>query len=172
MNHHDASPAFKPARVGVLTVSDTRTEADDKSGGLIRQRLLDAGHQVVHYKILLDDLDTIRAYVLDLVRGDQTDILILTGGTGLASRDQTPDAIAPLYRKHIPGFGELFRHLSFSEIGTSTIQSRADAGLCEQTLVFCLPGSTGACRLAMDAIILPQIDNRHKPCNFRDVLGR
>lgn len=169
MVHHKETE-FKAARVAVITVSDTRTLETDKSGALIIDRLKGAGHEVVHRSIVTDDGDIIQATVKERLDAKDCTFIILTGGTGFAPRDVTPDAIAPLITKHIPGFGELFRYLSYADIGTSTIQSRADAGLCGHAVVFALPGSTGACKLAMDDIILPQIDNRQKPCNFRTVV--
>ncbi len=172
MSHgSNAEKSFEPARVFVLTISDTRILENDRSGDLLVQRLEEAGHTVVGRKIVTDEKTAIREQVEQAISQMNLDVIIATGGTGFATRDVTPDAISPLFNKHIPGFGELFRMLSYQEIGSSTIQSRADAGLCGQTLLFLLPGSTGACRLAMDKIILDQIDNRHRPCNFRDILG-
>ena len=160
-----------PARVAVITVSDTRTFDTDKSGALIEQKLEAVGHRVVARRIVADDVKEIQKLVKALVAGNTTDVVILTGGTGFAARDVTPEAVTPLFTKFIPGFGELFRMLSYQDIGSATIQSRAVAGLAGRTLIFCLPGSTNACQLAMDKIILEQIDNRHKPCNFREILG-
>ncbi len=156
----------------VLTVSDTRTVETDTSGGLIVERLLRAGHRVVDRKLCKDDYETIRTTIAVWVADSKVEFVIVTGGTGVTQRDVTPDAVRSLYTKPIPGFGELFRWLSFSEIGTSTIQSRADAGVCGDTIVFLLPGSTGACRLGMDKIILPQLDINHKPCNLTELLPR
>ncbi len=169
MTHHQDQP-FRPAKTAVVTISDTRTPATDKSGDLIVERLLAAGHELVYRTIVPDTLETIRATVAERLAARDCSFIILTGGTGLAPRDVTPEAIAPLITKSIPGFGELFRHLSLADVGTATIQSRATAGLCGHAVVFALPGSTGACRLAMEQIILPQLDNRHKPCNFRTVV--
>lgn len=121
--------------------------------------------------MIKDELELIRATVEARLAAHDCNFIILTGGTGLAHRDVTPEAIEPLFTKPIPGFGELFRHLSLADIGIATIQSRATAGLCGHAIVFALPGSTGACRLAMEQIILPQLDNRHKPCNFRTVIS-
>lgn len=166
------STTFIPATVGVLTISDTRTLETDKSGKTICDLLESAGHHVVCRHLVKDEIEAIRAQVRDLSHGQKVEILILTGGTGMTDRDVTPEALAPLYRKHIPGFGELFRMISYEEIGTSTIQSRAEAGLVANTVVFALPGSTGACRTALTKIILEQIDNTHKPCNFRQVVGK
>ncbi len=161
-----ASDAFVPVRVAVLTVSDTRTEETDSSGRVAVERLESAGHTVAWKRIVPDDLETVRAQMRDAISNDDVDVLITTGGTGLTRRDITPEALEPLITKSIPGFGELFRMLSYEEIGTSTIQSRVTAGLCERTFIFALPGSTGAVKTAMDRILIQQLDARHKPCNF------
>ncbi len=157
---------FLPLRIGVLTVSDTRSEATDTSGGLIVQTLTQAGHEVAARKIVPDDIptirDTFRSWQLEL----ELNVVVTTGGTGITVRDVTEEALSPFISKSIPGFGELFRWLSFEEIGAATIQSRAFAGLCDSTLLFALPGSTGAVRLALNRIIVPQLDARTKPCNF------
>lgn len=163
---------FVPVRVAVLAVSDTRDLASDRSGDLICEKLTRAGHAVADRKICKDNLKSIQRVIRAWAKSRNVDFVIVTGGTGVTGRDVTPDAVRPLYTKPIPGFGELFRFLSYSEIGSSTIQSRADAGLVDKTLVFILPGSTGACRLAMDKIILDQLDIRHKPCNFTELLPR
>jgi molybdenum cofactor biosynthesis protein B len=170
--HDHDTREFIPVRVAVLTVSDTRTEENDTSGGTIVQRLEDRGHEVRARRIVPDDIETIRSQIQAWVADADVEIVIATGGTGLTRRDITPEAIAPLVTKEIPGFGELFRQISYEEIGTSTIQSRAFAALCEDTLVFALPGSTGACRTAMDKILQQQLDYRHKPCNFVEMLPR
>ncbi|MEE2786598.1 MAG: molybdopterin-binding protein [Myxococcota bacterium] len=156
----------------VLTVSDTRTPATDRSGALIVERLTSLGHRVIDHSIIADEASLITTRVEHAVRNDEIDIIITTGGTGITRRDVTPDAIAKIATKHIPGFGELFRYLSYAEIGASTIQSRADAWLCESTIVFALPGSVGAVRLALDKILLDQLDSRTKPCNFIQLLPR
>jgi molybdenum cofactor biosynthesis protein B len=163
---------FLALNCAVLTVSDTRTPDTDKSGALIAQRLEDAGHRVVRRELRRDELDDLRAKLRSWVEDPEVDVVIATGGTGVTRRDVTPEAAAGLYTKAIPGFGELFRMLSFEDIGTSTIQSRAEAGVADGTLVFVLPGSTGACRLAMDKIILQQLDARHAPCNLAELLPR
>lgn len=165
-------PAFIPLRVAIVTVSDSRSLAEDGSGAYIEACLREAGHEPPTRTLVRDELDAIRDAVRGLVARDDVDIVITTGGTGFAVRDVTPEAVAPLATRHIPGFGELFRRLSFEEIGTSTLQSRADAFQCADTFVFVLPGSTGACRLAMTAILLPQLDHRHRPCNFAELLPR
>jgi molybdenum cofactor biosynthesis protein B len=158
--------------VSVLTVSDSRTPETDTSGDTIVDRLTTAGHRLADRKLCKDDYETIRLIIAGWVADPKVEFIIVTGGTGVTQRDVTPDAVRSLYTKQIPGFGELFRWLSFGEIGTSTIQSRADAGVCGDTIVFLLPGSTGACRLGMDKIILPQLDINHKPCNLTELLPR
>ena len=168
MAHHESN--FRPAAVAVVTVSDTRTLETDTSGATIVAALQEQGHQVVARQLIVDDLATIRTSVEGLLAARHCAFILITGGTGLMDRDVTVDAIQPLYTKHIPGFGELFRMLSYADIGTATIQSRADAGLCGHAVVIALPGSTGACRLAMEKIILPQLDNTQRPCNFRTVV--
>ncbi|MCB1049553.1 MAG: molybdenum cofactor biosynthesis protein B [Acidobacteria bacterium] len=161
---------FIPARCAVITVSDTRTEANDTSGDFIAEALVNAGHQVVDRKLIKDEIMQLR-HLVERLTQQAIDVVIITGGTGISARDITPEAVRPLFTKDIPGFGELFRMLSYQDIGTSTIQSRALAGLCNKTLVFCLPGSTGACRLAMEKIILEQINSTHRPCNFMTLLN-
>jgi len=170
----DASPnaAFMPLAIAVLTISDSRTEADDKSGGLLRDKAENAGHPVVAREIVPDDVYQMRAIFSRWIADPEVRVIVSTGGTGITGRDSTPEAIAPLLDKAIDGFGELFRQLSFQEIGASTIQSRALAGLANGTLIFCLPGSSGACRTAWDQIIGPQLDSRTKPCNFAQLVAR
>lgn len=163
---------FVPLNVAVLTVSDTRTRANDTSGDRIQERLETAGHKVASRLILKDEVEVLRAQLRTWIADSNVDAIISTGGTGLTRRDVTPEAATPLITKPIPGFGELFRWLSYEEIGTSTIESRAFAGVAGDTLLFCLPGSTGACRLAMDKIILPQLDASTPPCNLTDMLPR
>lgn len=163
---------FVPVGVAILTMSDTRTLETDKSGAIIQERIENMGHKVVGRIILKDDLLAIRAQVATWVADPDISVVITTGGTGMTYRDVTPDAVAPLGTKHIPGFGELFRMLSYEDIGTSTIQSRADAWLCDETFVFVLPGSSGAVRLGMDKILVQQLDSRHRPCNFIELLPR
>jgi molybdenum cofactor biosynthesis protein B len=165
-------PVPTPVRIAIITVSDTRTLETDKSGGLLMDQLLAAGHLITLRRIVKDDLELIRNTISFCVESPDVDVVIATGGTGITQRDVTPDALAPLVTKSIPGFGELFRWLSYAEIGASTIQSRAEAALCGTTLVFLLPGSTGAVRLALDKILLPQLDSRTKPCNFVELLPR
>jgi len=167
-----AEREFVPVHVAVLTVSDTRTLETDTSGQLVVDRLTEAGHDIVARDIVVDDRDRIQAQLASWIADAHIEVIIATGGTGVTPRDVTPEALAPLITKPIPGFGELFRMISFDEIGTSTIQSRAVAGLCDQTYVFVLPGSTGACRTAMDKILIQQLDIRHRPCNFVELLPR
>jgi molybdopterin adenylyltransferase len=164
--------AFIPVRIAVLTVSDTRTEADDTSGAYIANRFAEVGHQIAARAIVKDTEAGIRAQLAAWIADPGIDVVIATGGTGVTPRDVTPEALAPLMTKHIPGFGELFRWLSFEEIGTATVQSRADAALCGTTYVFLLPGSTGGVRLGVEKILIPQLDHRSKPCNFVMLLPR
>ena len=161
-----------PLRIAVLTVSDTRTLETDKSGGFIVEAVQGAGHVLAERHIVADDRAVLQAIFSDLVDDDGVDVVLATGGTGITQRDVTPEALTPLVTKWIPGFGELFRHLSYADIGAATIQSRAEAALCRGTLVFVLPGSTGAVKLALEKIILPQLDSRTKPCNFAELLPR
>jgi molybdenum cofactor biosynthesis protein B len=166
---HNKETLFRPAKVAIITVSDTRTYETDTSGQLIEDKLKEAGHEVVSRAIVKDEQALIRTEVEALLANRDSVYILITGGTGLTERDVTVEAIRPLYSKHIPGFGELFRMLSYEDIGTAAIQSRADAGLCGHAVVMALPGSTNACRLAMDRVILPQIDNRGR-CTFRGVV--
>lgn len=161
-----------PLRIAVLTVSDTRTLETDKSGAYIAEAVQAAGHVVSLRNIVPDELTLLQSTLSALVADQTVDVVIATGGTGITKRDVTPEALAPLVTKWIPGFGELFRHLSYADIGAATIQSRAEAALCGGTLVFALPGSTGACKLALEKIIVPQLDSRTKPCNFAELLPR
>lgn len=163
---------FIPVQVAVLTVSDTRTLADDRSGLIVADLLAEAGHVIAAREIVPDNRDAIRARLQAWIDDEGVDVIIATGGTGVTPRDITPEAMAPLVSKPIPGFGELFRWLSYQEIGTSTIQSRAEAALCSTTYVFLLPGSPGAVRTAMTRILLQQLDHRHRPCNFVELLPR
>ncbi|NOZ10330.1 MAG: molybdenum cofactor biosynthesis protein B [Gammaproteobacteria bacterium] len=156
----------------VLTVSDTRSVESDTSGNLLVQRLEQAGHRIAERKIQRDECAQIRALFERWIKDPIIDVIITTGGTGLTQRDVTPEAVHGLITKPIPGFGELFRMLSYDDIGTSTIQSRAEAGIADGTLIFLLPGSTGACELAMDKIIIQQLDATHRPCNLTELLPR
>jgi molybdopterin adenylyltransferase len=164
--------AFIPVRIAVLTVSDTRDLTTDGSGGYIAARMAEVGHQVVARAIVKDSELAIRAQLAQWIADPGVDVVIATGGTGVTPRDVTPEALAPLVTKDIPGFGELFRQLSFAEIGAATIQSRAMAALCGQTYVFLLPGSTGGCKTGVEHILIPQLDHRQKPCNFVMLLPR
>jgi molybdenum cofactor biosynthesis protein B len=166
------SDSLVPVAIAVLTVSDTRTEADDTSGGLVVSRLTEAGHRIIERRIVPDDVATIRGAVESWVKDPSVQVVIATGGTGITLRDVTPEAIEPLLEKRIDGFGELFRTLSYEQIGASTIQSRAIGGIAGKTLVFALPGSTGAVRLALEKILVPQLDARTKPCNFVGLFPR
>lgn len=164
--------SFHPLGIAILTVSDTRQPETDKSGDKIAELAQAAGHRIAARRILPDAVPGLRAQLQDWIADAAIDVIIATGGTGVTGRDVTPEALAPLVGKSIPGFGELFRMLSYQEIGTSTIQSRAEAALCDGTLVFLLPGSTGGVRLGMESIIVPQLDNRHRPCNLNELLPR
>jgi molybdenum cofactor biosynthesis protein B len=163
---------FQPLGVAVLTVSDTRIPENDSSGDLIAERLTTAGHRVAARRILKDDIELLRATLREWIADQAVHAVITTGGTGLTRRDVTPEAVAPLLTKTIPGFGELFRWLSYEEIGTATIESRAFAGIADSTIIFCLPGSTGACRTGMDKIILSQLNSTTAPCNLAEMLPR
>ena len=167
-----AEQEFVPMRIAVLTVSDTRTLADDRSGAVLVERLASAGHTLAAREIVPDELDAIQNQLEAWIADEGVDVVLSTGGTGLTARDVSPEALEPLITKSIPGFGALFRWLSYEEIGTSTIQSRAVAGLCGRTFVFVLPGSPGACRTAWDRILVQQLDIRHRPCNFPELLDR
>jgi molybdenum cofactor biosynthesis protein B len=163
---------FIPLSVAVVTVSDTRDLTTDRSGALAVELLEGAGHRVARRHLVKDEVEAIRGLFTELGADAAVDVVIATGGTGVTLRDVTPEALAPLVDKPIPGFGELFRWLSYAEIGASTIQSRAEAAICNRTLMFVLPGSTGAVRLALERIIVPQLDNRTRPCNFAELLPR
>ena len=164
--------AFQPLAIAVLTVSDSRTEATDRSGQLLVDRLSAAGHETRDKRIVGDDRYAVRAVVSDWIARPEIDAVIATGGTGLTGRDGTPEAVAPLLDKAIDGFGELFRAISFDEIGTSSLQSRATAGVANATFVFVLPGSSGACRTAWDRLIRDQLDYRTRPCNLVELRPR
>ena len=156
--------------VAVLTVSDTRSEADDTSGHYLVEALESAGHRKGDKAIVVDDIYQIRAVLSAWIARPDIDAVLVTGGTGFSGRDSTPEAVRPLFDKDIDGFGELFRAISHDEIGSSTIQSRALAGFANNTVVFCMPGSTGACKTAWNGIIREQLDSTHRPCNFVGVL--
>ena len=163
---------FIPLNITVLVVSDTRTDADDVSGKILAERVTEAGHHVIEKKIVPDNIYQIRAAVSNWIAQDDINVVISTGGTGVTGRDGTPEAVSPLLDKVLDGFGETFRMLSYQDIKTSTIQSRAIAGVANATYVFCLPGSSGACRTAWDAIIREQLDYRTRPCNLAQLMPR
>lgn len=163
---------FIPLNIAVLTISDTRTEADDTSGRTLVERAQAAGHRVVEKTIVPDDIYRIRAVVSPWIADPGVQVVLTTGGTGVTGRDGTPEAIAPLLDKAIEGFGEMFRMLSYEEIKTSTLQSRAIAGVANGTYLFCLPGSSGACRTGWDRLIREQLDHRTAPCNLAMLIPR
>lgn len=162
---------FIPLNICVLTVSDTRSRDTDTSGQKLQDLLQEAGHRLYQRDLVKDDIYQVRAVVSNWIADAQAQVILITGGTGFAGRDSTIEAMTPLFDKTVVGFGELFRQLSYEEIGTSTIQSRATAGLANRTLMFCLPGSTGACTTAWQRIIKDQLDSRHRPCNFVEQIG-
>ena len=157
-------------KVAVLTVSDTRTQETDTSGAFLEEALREAGHDIADRQIVIDDVYQLRAIVSQWIADPEIEVILTTGGTGFSGRDSTPEALAPLFDKTIDGFGEVFRALSLTEIGSSTVQSRALAGLANGTVIFCMPGSTGACRTAWEGVLRDQLDSEHKPCNFVGVL--
>jgi molybdenum cofactor biosynthesis protein B len=166
------SEQFVALSFAILTISDTRTAENDTSGSLLSERVAAAGHRVVERIIVRDDVYALRTVFSRWIEDPTIRIILSTGGTGITGRDSTPEAVIPLLDKPIPGFGELFRQVSFTDIGSSTVQSRAFAGLANGTLLFCLPGSTGACRTAWDCILLAQLDSRTRPCNFVQLVSR
>lgn len=172
MSRIDESRPFLPVNIAVLTVSDTRTEADDVSGQTLVDRLSAAGHRLAARAIVRDDKEAIIAQLRRWIADPEIDCVIATGGTGVTGRDVTPEAFAAVYEKEIAGFGELFRWISYQKIGSSTIQSRATAGVAGGTYLFALPGSPGACRDAWDEILKWQLDYRHMPCNFVEIMPR
>ena len=165
MSHKKETP-FQPLNIAVLTVSDTRNEGNDTSGGFLADAVENAGHNLVQKKIVKDDKYQLRAIVSNWIASDNVQAVLVTGGTGFTGRDTTPEALSVLFDKQVEGFGELFRHVSYLEIGTSTVQSRAIAGMANGTAIFCMPGSTGACKTAWNGILKEQLDASHKPCNF------
>lgn len=171
MSHASADAPFQPLDIAVLTVSDTRSLANDQSGDTLQQRLSAGGHRLRERSLVKDDVYAIRAVVSAWIADPEVPVILITGGTGFSSRDSTPEALLPLFDKTVEGFGELFRQLSFASIGTSTIQSRAVSGLANRTLICAMPGAPRACALAWDEIIGPQLDIRHRPCNFVDQLA-
>jgi molybdenum cofactor biosynthesis protein B len=168
----DQTRDFVPLRMAVLTVSDTRTLDDDKSGATLTERITAAGHKVADRAIVADEVDAIRARVKAWIADPAIDVIITTGGTGFTGRDVTPEAIEPLFEKRMDGFATLFLMVSFQKIGTSAIQTRATAGVAGATYVFCVPGSPGACKDAWDEILVHQLDYRYRPCNFVEIMPR
>ena len=164
--------SFIPVNIALLTISDTRKIDNDSSGKILRERVVDAGHLLADQKIVPDDIYQIRAIVSQWVADADIQAIITTGGTGLTGRDGTPEAVKVLLDKEIEGFGELFRQISYQDIRTSTIQSRAIGGVANGTFIFCLPGSSGACKTAWDDILKEQLDSRHRPCNFVELMPR
>ncbi|MBB6482907.1 molybdenum cofactor biosynthesis protein B [Rhizobium lusitanum] len=164
--------SFIPVGIAVLTVSDTRTLADDKSGDMLVARIADAGHRLAARAIVPDDKERIRAQVEAWTKDDAVDVVITTGGTGFTGRDVTPEALEPLFEKRMDGFSEVFHRISYDKIGTATIQSRATGGVANATFIFVLPGSPGACKDAWDGILKAQLDYRHMPCNFVEIMPR
>ncbi|MGB3722128.1 MAG: molybdenum cofactor biosynthesis protein B [Pacificimonas sp.] len=168
----DETIPFTPINIAILTVSDTRTAADDRSGDILAERLTAHGHSLAARAIVKDDVPALTAQLTAWIDDPAIDCIITTGGTGVTGRDVTPEAFAEVCEKDIPGFGELFRMLSYQSIGTSTVQSRACAGVARGTYLFALPGSTGAAKDGWDGILKDQLDKRHKPCNFVDLMPR
>ena len=168
----DTSLDFVPINIAVITISDSRTKENDTSGDTLEKRITDAGHTMIKRAIIPDDISQIKDTLDTMSKEQEIDCIITTGGTGLTGRDTTPEAVKEIASKHIDGFGELFRQVSFEKIGTSAIQSRAVAALINSTYVFCLPGSTGACKDGWDEILQYQLGIRHKPCNFVEIMPR
>lgn len=168
----DENHPFKPLRIAVLTVSDTRDKATDKSGDTLVSMITNAGHAIAERAIVTDDLGAIRGKVQGWIDDPGVDVVITTGGTGFTRRDVTPEAVKPLLEKEMEGFAVIFHQISFTQVETSTIQSRACGGVAKGTYVFCLPGSPGACRDAWDGILKWQLDSRHRPCNLVEILPR
>jgi molybdenum cofactor biosynthesis protein B len=168
----DQTRPFVPLKIAVLTVSDTRSLEDDKSGATLAERIAGAGHAVADRTIVPDEVEAIRAQVKKWIADPAIDVVITTGGTGFTGRDVTPEAIEPLFEKRMEGFSTLFLMVSFQKIGTSAIQTRATAGVAGATYIFCLPGSPGACKDAWDEILIHQLDYRYRPCNFVEIMPR
>ena len=168
----DEKRPFVPLKIAVLTVSDTREQADDKSGATLTERIEKAGHTVAARAIVTDDVDKIRAQISEWIADMAIDVIISTGGTGFTGRDVTPEAVEPLFEKRMDGFSTAFHLVSHAKIGSSTIQSRATAGVANSTFIFCVPGLPGACRDAWDEILVHQLDNRFRPCNFVELMPR
>lgn len=167
---HRSGASFRALRMAVLTISDTRGLAEDRSGDVLCEGIAESGHELVQRKVVPDDIYRIRAVVSAWIADPCVQVVLCTGGTGFAARDRTPEAVTRLFDQEILGFGELFRQLSFEEIGTSMLQSRAVAGFANRTLLACLPGSPGACRTAWNRILREQLDVRHRPCNLAELV--
>ncbi|MEL6858144.1 MAG: molybdenum cofactor biosynthesis protein B [Pseudomonadota bacterium] len=168
----DETLTFKPVRIAVLVVSDTRTLETDTSGATLAERLTTAGHELAERKIVIDDPSLIQATVKNWIEDETVDVIISSGGTGLTGRDVTVEAVTPLFEKTIDGFSVIFHQVSYQSVGLSTLQSRAVAGLAQGTFIFCLPGSTGAVKDGWDKVISFQLDARHKPCNLVEIMPR
>ncbi len=172
MSANNESKPFVPVNIAVLTVSDTRSLSDDKSGSTLADRVTAAGHNLAARDIVTDDVDAIRAKLKSWIADQGVDVIITTGGTGFTGRDVTPEAVEPLFEKRMDGFSIAFHMMSHAKIGTSTIQSRATAGVAGATFIFCLPGSPGACKDGWDGILVHQLDYRTRPCNFVEIMPR
>jgi molybdenum cofactor biosynthesis protein B len=172
MSRIDETRPFIPVSIAVLTVSDTRNLAEDKSGKTLADRLEKSGHKLADRAIVTDDIPLIQGKLREWIANSKIDVVITTGGTGFTGRDVTPDAVEPLFEKRMDGFSEVFHRISYDKIGTSTIQSRATAGVAGATFIFCLPGSPGACKDGWDEILVKQLDYRHMPCNFVEIMPR
>ena len=168
----DESRTLYPLRIAVLTVSDSRTDETDKSGALLAERLTAAGHELAGKAIVTDDVEAIRATVRPWVEDPNVDVVVSTGGTGFSPRDVTPEAVKPLFRREMDGFSILFHQASFGTVGFSTLQSRAFAGQIDETFIFCLPGSTGACRDGWDLVLKYELDSRYRPCSLAGQVPR
>ncbi len=168
----DQNREFLPVKIAIMTVSDTRQLSDDRSGDTLQSRLLEAGHVLAARAIVTDDIEKIRGQARTWIDDNGVDVIITTGGTGFTGRDVTPEALEPLFEKRMDGFSSVFQQISYQKIGTSTMQSRATGGLCGTTFIFCLPGSPGACKDAWDGIFKMQLDYRHMPCNFVEIMPR
>ena len=172
MSRIDETRPFIPLKIAVLAMSDTRSLADDKSGSTLAERIEQAGHVVAERQIVRDDVEAIRTWLRTWIADPNVDVVITTGGTGFTGRDVTPEAVEPLFDKRMEGFSTAFHIVSHGKIGSSTVQSRATAGVAGTTFIFCLPGSPGACRDAWDEILKHQLDYRHRPCNFVEIMPR
>ena len=168
----DPNRPFIPVRIAVLTVSDTRELADDRSGATLAEMIAGTGHELAARAIVKDDVEAIRAQVRVWIDDPSIDVVVSTGGTGFTGRDVTPEAVKPLFEKEVEGFSTVFHMISFDKVGTSTVQSRACGGLAQGTYIFCLPGSPGACKDAWNGILVHQLDNRHRPCNLVEIMPR